>query len=136
MQQRWIEGAVMPAKTAPARGGKSTKQREKRKSSRLTFRQTQRVAPYASGPLPRDDAFYVVPFSDISQGGFSYLADRPPQHRKLVVAMEIHEQVVLMRARVMNHRKKGQQYVIGCRFEGRIEDQPDKSSVDAVASSC
>lgn len=126
----------MPAKTAPARGSKSKKQREKRKSNRLAFRRTQRIAPYESGPLPADDAFYIVPFSDISRGGFSYLAERPPEYRSLVVAMEIHEQVVLMHARVMNHRKKGQQYVIGCRFEGRIEAQTDKSSVDAVASSC
>ena len=115
----------MPAKTA-TKGEKRTKaKREKRGSNRLTFRRTQRIAPYASGPLPSDDAFYIVPFSDISRGGFSYLADRLPEFATLIVAMEIHQQVVLMRARIMNHRKSGQQYVIGCRFEGKVESKDD-----------
>jgi hypothetical protein len=113
----------MPAKTATLGEPRAKKQSDKRKSNRLAFQRTQRIAPYTDGPLPPDDAFYIVPFSDISRGGFSYLADRPPQNRALIVAMEIHEQVVLMRAKVMNHRKRGQQFVIGCRFEGRIPSE-------------
>jgi hypothetical protein len=113
----------MPAKTA-TKGEKRTKgKREKRASNRLTFRRTQRITPFEGGALPPDDFFYIVPFSDISRGGFSYLADRVPEFRRLIVAMEIHQQVVLMHARIMNHRKSGQQYVIGCRFEGRFEGE-------------
>jgi hypothetical protein len=110
----------MPTKTATV--GEETKSgREKRASNRLSFRRTQRIAPYESGPLPPDDAFYIVPFSDISRGGFSYLAESVPEYRTLVVAMQIHQQVVPMRARILHHRKCGRQYVIGCRFEGRFE---------------
>lgn len=113
----------MPAKTATKGEKRKKSKRERRAGNRLTFRQTQRIAPYESGPLPPDHAFFIVPFSDISHGGFSYLADRVPDFVTLVVAMEIHQQVVLMRARVMNHRKSGQQYIIGCRFEGKFESK-------------
>jgi hypothetical protein len=117
----------MPAKTVTA--GKEVKKaksgREKRTSNRLSFRRTQRIAPYDGGPLPPDGAFSIVPFSDISKGGFSYLSDRVPEYRTLVVAMQIHQQVVPMRAQILHHRKQGQQYIIGCRFEGRLESGED-----------
>jgi hypothetical protein len=117
-----IEGAIMSAKTVIA--GEDTKSGiEQRTSNRLSFRRTQRIAPYDGGPVPPDDAFYIVPFSDISQGGFSYLADNVPEYRTLVVAMQIHQQVVPMQARILHHRKCGQQYVMGCQFEGRITDE-------------
>ena len=112
----------MPAKTVMA-GEQVKSGREKRTSNRLSFRRTQRIAPYNGGPLPPDDAFYIVPFSDISKGGFSYLADRVPAYRTLVVAMQIRQQVVPMRARILHHRKQGQQFIIGCRFEGRFESE-------------
>ena len=44
-------------------------------------------------------------------------------NRTLVVAMQIHQQVVPMRARILHHRKCGKQYVIGCRFEGKFESE-------------
>lgn len=112
----------MQGKTIVA-GEKSLPLTEQRSSNRLTFRQTQRIAPYSGGAMPPDDDFLTVPFSDISQGGFSYLTELVPEYRQLVVAMQIHDEVIPVQARIVNHRRKGAQYIIGCRFEGKIPSE-------------
>lgn len=117
----------MPAKTVHV-GDDSNSGGEHRSSNRLTFRQTQRIAPYDGGAIPADEAFFTVPFSDISQGGFSYLANEIPPYRTLVVAMQVHDQVIPTLARIVNHRPSGDQYLIGCRFEGKIGSGDDATT--------
>lgn len=109
----------MPVKIA-ATGEESPTSAEQRCSNRLNFHQPQRIAFYAGGPIPPPEAFFVVPFFDISQGGFSYLADTIPERETLIVAMQVHDEVILMHARIVHHRPRGERHLMGCQFSGRV----------------
>lgn len=93
---------------------------EQRCSNRLAFRQLQRIAPYVDGPLPPAEAFVDVSFCDIAQGGFSYLADSLPESSSLIVAMQVHNEVIHVKARIVHRRPSGEQFLIGCQFEDRV----------------
>jgi len=110
----------MPASTATTGEGPEHLAADQRSSNRLTFRQFERIAPYHGGPLPPDDAFVAVTFFDISQGGFSYLADVPPECEELIVAMQVHDQVIYVRAQIINSRQRDDKFVVGCKFGERF----------------
>ena len=93
---------------------------EQRCSNRLSFQQLQRIVPYDTGPLPPAESFFTVSSFDISQGGFSYLADSIPDYPSLIVAMQVHNEVIHVKARIVHCRPSGSRFVIGCEFEERV----------------
>ena len=67
--------------------------------------------------LPRAIA---VTFFDISHGGFSYQADTRPDCEELIVAMQIHDQIIYVKARIINTREGDDKFVVGCKFGERF----------------
>lgn len=110
----------MPVNPATAAEASDLVPTEQRSSNRISFRQSHRIAPYAGGPLPADDAFFAVTFSDISQGGFSFVADELPDYETMIVAMPVHNEVIYVQARIIDRRVKAGKNVIGCQFGEKV----------------
>ena len=73
--------------------------------------------------MPSQSEFGHVKFQDISPKGFSYYASESPDHGRVIVALGsvpfafLTAQVV----HVTTLQEAGQtQYLVGCRFDGRI----------------
>ena len=60
---------------------------EQRRVPRHTYTCRQLVAPFDGTRLPRQDEFDWAMFNDVSEAGISFLTDRKPATRQLVVAM-------------------------------------------------
>jgi len=96
--------------------------RELRQHPRLPLSTNHYIAPYRGLSIPSSDLFQPVTCYDISRGGFSYLADRFPQINTILLRMMVHENLIYVAARIVNHRKTrdGMRYIIGCKFTGRV----------------
>jgi hypothetical protein len=60
---------------------------EQRRARRHTYNCRQLVAPFDGVRLPRQDEFDWAMFNDVSETGVSFLAEREPSTKQLVVAV-------------------------------------------------
>ena len=96
---------------------------DRRGNDRRTYRCEQWIAPY-SGEVPTTAEFRCVQCHDLSPGGFSYLADGPPESDNLVVALGKHPYLFVV-AQILHsdwQTVDGREVaVVGCRFVEKIE---------------
>lgn len=99
---------------------------EKRSSPRREFRYFQRIAPVVDGHIPDNDEFTKVVCLDISAGGFSFLAEKPPEYDELVISLGTppnDRKVIAKIVRVAKTNVDGQRsHQVGCQFVGRVSD--------------
>lgn len=95
------------------------------KSNRCAFPYVQRIAPMRNGAAPAPAAFQAVLFRDISTGGFSFYAPQRPASMEIAVALGAEPNLLYFTARVAHVHDASlddeRQYLVGCRFTGRIE---------------
>ncbi len=98
---------------------------EKRSSPRRDFRYFQRIAPVVDGHIPDNDEFIKVVCLDISVGGFSFVADQPPDYDELVISLGSppnDRKVIAKIVRVVKTTVDGQRsHQVGCQFVGRVK---------------
>ncbi|HEY2841073.1 MAG TPA: diguanylate cyclase [Pirellulales bacterium] len=98
---------------------------DRRNQPRRPFPTNQFVAPYVEGRLPTRETFVQVRCHDISSGGFSFLLPQPPDFDLFVVALGMPPNVTYLTGRVMHTTPSPpgheSQFLVGCRFTGRVE---------------
>lgn len=97
---------------------------DRRRQQRRTFPYVQSIAPLANGEPPRSSEFRNVRCRDISGSGFSFVVNEEPTFKNLVVVFGSRPNMLYMKAAVVHvtsHDAGGKtQYVVGCRYEGRM----------------
>jgi len=97
---------------------------ERRRSPRREYPYRQRIAPCRGGSLPAPEDFIEVVCRDISAGGFSFLVEKPPNFKDLVIALGTPPHVTHLAAevrRVVEMEADGEkQFLVGCQFRGRL----------------
>src|SRR5687767_6625000 len=73
--------------TPAARREQGQQPTDKRKSRRRTYICRQLVAPFDGTRLPQQDEFDWAMFRDVSSSGISFLSERKPTTKQLVVAV-------------------------------------------------
>ncbi len=98
---------------------------ERRHRPRRAFSYYQRIAPYDGQKLPPPAMFREVRCCDISAGGFSFVAERPPEHTDYVVALGAAPVVINLAVRVAHvtpHRIDDRDmFLVGCSYLGRLD---------------
>ena len=120
---------VSPAGTVEATASKEPATEnlgaENRASRRYNYPATQYIARYQEGRLPDKSMFRAVRCFDLSATGFSYLAPRPVERGKIVVALGSGLNYVYVTAEIVHCAPLGAgtalQYRVGCRFLERLE---------------
>lgn len=97
---------------------------ERRDDRRGEFACVQLVAPYAGGDLPDQGEFRHVECRDLSTRGFSFVTQRRPPARQLVVALgrapfHFFLADIVHCAPDLTHERVA--YRVGCQFRKRIE---------------
>ena len=96
---------------------------ERRGRPRRSYQYRQRVTEVVDGVLPNTADFREVLCSDISAGGFSFLADSTPKSDTLVVALGIFPKVTHVTAQVAHvsrvERDGKRMFLVGCNYTGR-----------------
>lgn len=103
-----------------------------RRSRRYSVEKIQRIAPYPEGHSPEEAVFQKVFCTDLSPGGFAYLVDERPAHRRLIVELGTGGNRKYLVAVVKNcvrvASEAGEQFRVGCMFTGRLgPDEPSAS---------
>ncbi|MFH1921616.1 MAG: PAS domain S-box protein [Planctomycetota bacterium] len=97
----------------------------RRRRPRSSFPYRQWIAPFLGEKLPAQSEFGYVECHDVSSGGFSFRASKPPQFDKLVVALGTPPTFTYLIAQVTHvtrvEREGQQMYVVGCTYTGRAE---------------
>lgn len=102
---------------------------------RSSYRCIQRLAPCTGGQVPGMSEFREVVCQDLSAGGFSYLTPAPPEADILAVELGKAPVLIYVTACVVHisEVRSGaeRQYLVGCRFTGRLgpltEDGSEKA---------
>ena len=97
---------------------------ERRARSRRPYPYMQLVAPIYGNAPPAPEAFQEVKCHDISSRGFAFLTGSKPDFDKVVVAFGTAPTVVHLTAEIrhatLKPDKHPAQYVVGCRYTGRV----------------
>jgi diguanylate cyclase (GGDEF)-like protein len=95
-----------------------------RRTRRYSVDKIQRIAPYVDGQSPEEAGFQEVLCTDLSPGGFAYLVDERPAHRRLIVELGTGGNRKYLVAVVKNcvrvASEAGEQFRVGCMFTGRL----------------
>ena len=95
-----------------------------RRSRRYSLEKIQRISPYPEGQSPDDAVFQKVFCTDLSPGGFAYLVDERPSHRRLIVELGTGADrkylVAVVKNCVQVASETGEQFRVGCMFTGRF----------------
>ena len=98
---------------------------DRRDNGRKDYGCLQFIAPYRDGQLPAAADFEPVKCRDLSPTGFSYLANEPPQHEYVVVALG-QAPFIFVSAAIRHHKLKAIDgslaYHVGCKFIARINE--------------
>jgi hypothetical protein len=99
-------------------------QSDRRNEDRKDYDCVQLIAPYEPGHLPAASEFRRVRCQDLSPGGLSYVDNQLPNTKSLVVLLG-PAPFIFLTAEVAHHTvtqtDNGKEYLIGCRFTGRID---------------
>jgi PAS domain S-box-containing protein len=97
---------------------------ENRSSPRRVFQYRQLIAPVLGNAMPSERDFFEVDCSDISAGGLSFYLGRVPEFDKLIVRLGKAPALTHFAAQVVRYMEKVEgpqrQYLVGCRFLGRV----------------
>jgi PAS domain S-box-containing protein len=97
---------------------------DRRARPRRKYPYLQLIAPLRGEQLPPDTEFQEQHCYDISSRGFAFLLPQPPPYEKVVVAFGAAPSVVYLTADVRHSTLREidgkPQYVIGCRYTGRL----------------
>lgn len=108
----------------------------RRGRQRCSYRCIQRLAPCSGDQVPELSEFREVVCQDLSAGGFSYLSDVTPATETLAVELGQAPVLIYVTARVIHVsevRTDGErQYLIGCRFTGRLESLSDEAAASGA----
>ncbi len=92
---------------------------------RIAYPYLQAIAPMMGTEWPSRKDFFAAQFRDLSQNGFSFLLDSPPQFTQLAVELGQEPcrysficQVVNFTSEIVGQRKL---YRIGCKFVKRMQ---------------
>jgi len=129
--RRSAEAEVSPAvraepeeRSGTAFRSPSASNQERRRRPRRSYPYCQMIAPVVGEQMPPPAAFLEIRCNDISAGGFSYLAAKPPESNVLIVALGVPPKLTYLRAEVahVNRVKQGEEtaYLIGCTYTGRV----------------
>jgi hypothetical protein len=120
--QRLSPSNKRPPRPFESRSGVKTT--EMRSSPRRPYEYQQSIAPMYGGCIPSRKDFVPVECRDISAGGLAFYLSGRPDFDRLVVALGRHPNQTFFTARVVRteptERDGHRQYLIGCRFSGRI----------------
>lgn len=98
---------------------------------RSNYRCIQRLAPCTGDQVPGMSEFQEVVCQDLSAGGFSYLASAPPDTETLAVELGKAPVLIYVTACVVHvsEIRSGaeRQYLVGCRFTGRLGPLSDEN---------
>jgi PAS domain S-box-containing protein len=96
---------------------------ERRKSERRPYPYVQLLAPASGQQSPAPDAFEKILCHDISAGGFSYFAQKPPKTKRVVAAFGVPGALTYLAAEIVHcrHVVDKQMHLIGCRYIGRAD---------------
>ncbi|MCR4415311.1 MAG: PilZ domain-containing protein [Thermoguttaceae bacterium] len=92
---------------------------DRRTSPREAYPVVQSIAPYDGKHMPRPEAFCPIRCCDLSTGGFSFLLPKPPEFRRLVVALGTPSGILYLDAEVAHcspYPRPTGDFVVGCRF--------------------
>ncbi len=95
----------------------------RRRDARYEYSAVQLVAPCEDGTLLGNGAFEEVQCFDISPQGFSFLFDAPFGCRTIAVLLERSGRSIRLLAQVIHCTPQGKNFLIGCRFLGRLSDE-------------
>lgn len=108
----------------------------RRGRKRSSYRCIQRLAPCTGQQVPELSEFREVVCQDLSAGGFSYLSTVTPEAETLAVELGKAPVLIYVTARVIHVsevRSDGKrQFLIGCRFTGRLEPRAEEAAVGGV----
>jgi hypothetical protein len=111
--------AASPEASAPT----AEARKEQRNYRRIRYWSVQRIALGDHAQPIDTEAFRSVQCFDISQGGFSFLADEVPGCETLLLAMVVRQETTYIRSQVVSCRasnlRQGR-FVVGCRFLDRV----------------
>jgi hypothetical protein len=97
---------------------------ENRAHTRHPFLTQQKIAPFFGDSLPGARDVRQVQCLDISSGGFSYIAEAPPNYQRLVVAFGDRPNLTCMTAEVVQVCEVDfnghSMYRVGCQFTARL----------------
>ncbi len=115
------ESAAPPSPAA----GKPVPGYDMRSSPRRAYQYRQLIAPLHGDQLPPRNRFFEVICEDISAGGIAFRLDSLPDFKRVVVALGQSAQLAFFTAdlvRVSETRAADgrRQFLVGCRFTGRI----------------
>lgn len=107
----------------------------RRGPQRRNYRCIQRLAPCTGDQVPGMSEFREVICQDLSAGGFSYLTPTPPETDTLAVELGKAPVLIYVTACVVHVSEiqsgAERQYLVGCRFTGRLgplnEASPEKA---------
>jgi len=96
---------------------------ERRKAERRPYPYVQLMAPVSGHQAPTQDAFEKILCHDISSGGFSYFAQKPPRTKQVVAAFGVPGALTYLAAEIVHcrHVVDKQMYLVGCRYVGRAD---------------
>jgi len=102
--------------------------KEQRSEARHAYECIQLVAPKNGLDLPSAADFSQVYCHDLSPKGFSFYYPRRPDFKKLIIALgkvpfSFFSAEVVRCSRVED--SQDEEYLVGCRFVGRLTDQQD-----------
>ncbi|HEX4143392.1 MAG TPA: GAF domain-containing protein [Pirellulales bacterium] len=94
---------------------------ERRKSERRPYPYVQLLAPVIGNQSPAQEAFEKILCHDISSGGFSFFAQKPPKSKQIVAAFGVPGSLTYLAAEIVHcqHVPDKQMYLVGCRYVGR-----------------
>jgi hypothetical protein len=105
--------------------------KERRGEDRRSFDCIQLIAPYRKGRLPSAAEFRHVRCQDLSPGGMAYYDAQPPKFQELLVLLG-PAPFIYLTAAVAHHSPvlngDHAEYLIGCRFTGRLITEHDKEN--------
>jgi len=110
----------------------------RRGRERRSYRCVQRLAPCTGEQVPSMSEFREVVCQDLSAGGFSYISSEAPDAETLVVELGKAPVLIYVTACVVHVSEvlteAERQFLIGCRFTGRLGPLAAKGSQQAEKS--
>lgn len=99
--------------------------RDRRTQPRKPYPYQQMIAPMIGKRLPSRNEFAPVTCHDISPGGFSFMAQTPPESDEFVVALGCGATLTYVIAQVAHMRRFEQdgdrRFLVGCNYVGRAD---------------
>ncbi|MGH7138739.1 MAG: PilZ domain-containing protein [Pirellulales bacterium] len=100
-------------------------QGNRRGGDRNRYHCLQRIAPLVGEQVPPLAEFQEVACQDLSPGGFSFVCDDPPEFDNYAVELGKSPVLIYVTARVVHiselRRGPRVQFLVGCRFTGRLQ---------------